>query len=136
MKISDTKAVNSANKKKNTSKAGAAEKLKFASMVESAMEKSGDESAKQQSAYQQPTSNALEENSIPRKAEDRGNYMLDKLEILEQDILTGNPTTVIANLKEALATKAINVEQLSPKMRELLEEIDLRASIEVAKLED
>jgi hypothetical protein len=61
--------------------------------------------------------------------------MLSTLEDLEKDILSGNPTQAITKLKEALATKAINRDDLSPKMKNLLDEIELRASIEVAKLE-
>jgi hypothetical protein len=136
MKISDTKAVNAANKKKKSGKAGATEKAKFASLVDAAMEKKEEDAAKPSEYGQKKNISDESQAFVPEQAEERGVYMLDTLEDLEKDILSGNPTDAIAKLKEALATRAINLEQLSPKMRQLLDEIDLRASIEVAKLED
>ena len=135
MKISDTKAASAASKKKKTSNAGAAEKAKFASLVESALDNSDKDQQTTTPSYT-PASQQHVQSDVPEGATDRGAYMLDTLENLEKDILSGNPTDAIAKLKEALATQAINKDDLSPKMLELLDEIELRASIEVAKLED
>lgn len=74
-------------------------------------------------------------DNIPTEPEARGAYMLDALEELEQDILTGNPTTAIEKLKHALATQTQGYEGLSPAQQEIADEIDLRASVEIAKVE-
>ena len=61
--------------------------------------------------------------------------MLEQLEELEKDILSGSPTLAAQRLKAALAAQAENRESLTPAQQTVLDEIDARAAIEVAKLE-
>lgn len=72
---------------------------------------------------------------IPTDPEKRGVYMLDALEELEQDILTGSPTQAVNKLKKALEVEKEGYETLTPAQQEIADEIDLRASIEIAKIE-
>lgn len=74
-------------------------------------------------------------DDVPQDAKSRGAWMLEKLEELQADILTGNPTEAAAKLKRALDSAAIDRDQLPPQLKALVDEIDLRASVEIAKLD-
>lgn len=137
MKITDTKKVNQTNKKKKTNRANTGPS--FASMVDQA----GDTQAPKGpaapagiSALDAPVyEEGAAQEQVPSDAKERGKYMLDRLEELEREILSGEPSQAAARLKQALETKAINRDDLPPRLKELLDEIELRANIEVAKLE-
>ena len=125
-----------------TSKKGKANKTKsvggpsFASMVEQAKGVEGVENTTAVSGVGTPTYNGALFDDVPSEARGRGAYMLDQLEELEQDILTGNPTIAIEKLRAALGTEATGVDALPPHIQGLLDEIELRASVEVAKVEE
>jgi|GEM_PF-1262696 len=72
---------------------------------------------------------------IPTEPEARSAYMLDALEELEQDILTGNPTDAVMKLKRALEAQSDGYDALTSAQQEIADEIDLRASVEIAKIE-
>lgn len=71
---------------------------------------------------------------VPTESKQRGYYILDLLEELEQDILQGKQTAVTERLEKALSTDAVDKEALPPVVRELMDEIDARAAIELEKL--
>lgn len=130
------------NKSKSSTKANKAGGPSFSSLVDQA---SANETVEETQAVTPaaPVQNDLAGGSpyaageeVPTNPKDRGTYMLQKLEELEQDILTGSPTIAIERLKQALATAPQGVESLNTQQREILDEIDLRAAIEVAKMEE
>ena len=133
MKITDSKNISSVNKKKKSSKSGNASGVSFDSMVEAAT--SVEANASVDAVKNVNPDQSGSSSYIPNTAEELGNYMLDKLEELEQDILSGNSSSAVERLKEALETEAIDRDQLSPKLLEILNEIEVRVSIEVAKME-
>jgi len=68
-----------------------------------------------------------------RQAFQHGEAILDDLELLRRDILLGRvPVTRLRQLTENLRDGA--KLQSDPRLRDILEEIDLRAHIELAKL--
>ena len=73
------------------------------------------------------------EEEVPTNPQERGAYMLKQLENLEQDILSGQMTEAAAKLAKAIQTPAEG-NAPSEKMQEVLDEIDLRAGVEVEKL--
>jgi len=73
-------------------------------------------------------------NNVPENAKQRGYYMLDLLEELEKDILTGSETKVASKLEEALANQPIDIDEMPAVVKDLMQEIELRASLELEKL--
>ncbi|MCP4355344.1 MAG: hypothetical protein GY793_06860 [Proteobacteria bacterium] len=71
---------------------------------------------------------------VPEKAKDRGYYILDLLEELEKDILLGKETAVSQKLENALKTQAKDIDELPQVVKDLMQEIELRASLELEKL--
>lgn len=71
---------------------------------------------------------------VPKEGRPRGEYILAVLKELQQDILAGQGTTTIERLRVALQQEALDRAQLPPRLREILDEIDLRAHLEIAKL--
>jgi hypothetical protein len=76
----------------------------------------------------------LEGGNVPTNSKERGYYILDLLEELEKDILSGGETKAVAKLEEALKSPAVDTENLPQVVRDLMDEIDMRASLEVEKL--
>jgi hypothetical protein len=74
-------------------------------------------------------------DSVPDDAEGRGQYMLEQLEDLEKDILNGNDSGAVYRLKQAVESVAVDMDQVSPELQSILDEIELRASVEIAKME-
>lgn len=138
IKIDGNKTVSSVSKKKKTSKTGGTSSVSFGSMVDALKETDAIAGAEGVGAVESTSadaSGAVDPYSVPQDARGRGKYMLERLEDLEKDILSGNPTDAIEKLRHALDTEAIDRANLSPKLIEILDEIDMRASVEVAKLE-
>lgn len=71
---------------------------------------------------------------VPENAKDRGYYILDLLEELEKDILSGNDTNVIVKLEEALKNQPKDIDKMPQVVKDLMAEIDMRASLELEKL--
>ncbi|MFZ2619458.1 MAG: flagellar assembly protein FliX [Alphaproteobacteria bacterium] len=76
------------------------------------------------------------EQDIPQDSQGHSRYLLEQLESLERDVLTGSPSVAAANLKRALAALPTDTVQLSDKQQKIVDELQLRASVEVAKLEN
>jgi len=136
-KVGNTSGVNKSEKKSKT-KATSAEGSAFASALQDASSVNEAAPAAQAFAVDTVTPVFVDAESsrgeVPEKAKDRSYYVLDLLEELEKDILTGNDTKVAKKLEKALENKAIDLDNLPKVVRELMEEIDLRASIELEKL--
>lgn len=76
-----------------------------------------------------PAGDALEQRKRGKK---RGHQLLDHLDRLRHALLTGHLTPAqIEELVAALVVEKANIDD--PRLRELLDEIDLRAQIELAK---
>lgn len=75
------------------------------------------------------------DEEAPKDAQGRSNWLVERLEELQRDILAGEPTQAVERLRRALADKALDLHALPPQVRALVEEIELRASVEMAKIE-
>lgn len=140
MKVNDSKNISSSGKTKKKSGTGKASGASFESMVDAARGADKAEATAKASKVQGVDSIDANESrtpsGVPQDAKGRGNYMLEQLEELEKEILTGRATDAVERLKNALDTQAIDIDQISPRLKEILDEIDMRASVEVAKIEE
>lgn len=69
-----------------------------------------------------------------QKAMEQGHDMLDSLEQLRHSILTGSiPVHILRNINNQLAVKKQYISD--PRLMEIIEDIELRASVELAKIE-
>lgn len=84
---------------------------------------------------QAPTYIPLDVDDIPKEPKPHATYLMEQLEILEQDILTGSPTQAVENLKRALELSPLDHANLSTKQKEILDQLHLRAAVEAAKME-
>lgn len=75
------------------------------------------------------------DEEAPKDPQGRSNWLVERLEDLQRDILAGEPTLAVEKLRRALADKAMDINALPPQVRTLIEEIELRASVEMAKIE-
>lgn len=138
IKITDNKGVNSSTKKK-TNKSNAASGVSFDALVNAA-------STEAEVAEVPPTAPVAGVHGgaaaptfyeeVPAEPKARGAHILELLEELHQDVLSGNPTIAVQKLKEALATGALKKEDLPQSLQHVLDEIDMRASVEIAKMEE
>jgi hypothetical protein len=81
---------------------------------------------------------ALQEVEDPaarrRRAAQRGDRLLDRLDDIRRGLLAGSlPQATLAQLRQEL--KEARAETLDPRLDEVLAEIELRAAVELAKLE-
>ena len=139
VKVTDTRGITNVGKSKKSSKSNKASGVSFDSLVEKAggvQNVEATENVAGVDAVESATEGKSTGFSVPEHAEERGNYMLDVLEELEKDILSGNESVAVEKLRKALDTKAIDVDSLSPKLKGILEEIEMRAAVEVAKIEE
>lgn len=139
MKVTDSKNISSVSKKKKSSKSNKASGVSFDAMVDAVSGVENVEAAAPTSSVDAVggiDADASGSSSyIPTDAEGRGNFMLESLEQLERDILAGQGSDAVEKLKAALATQAIDLDQIPPRLKEILDEIEMRASVEVAKME-
>lgn len=69
----------------------------------------------------------------PKKSVERGNDMLDELEKIRDGLLFGGiSVSRLENIQRMLANKQGMVQD--PKLAEIIEEIEIRAAVELAKL--
>jgi len=136
MKIQDTKNITATKKKAKSSKSGAVSGPSFDSLVEEASSVEKADAAQSVAPTSSPLVDVGGGSAVPEEAEKRGHYLLERLEELERDILAGRSSDAVARLKEALETQAIDRDQLTPELLAILDEIEMRASIEVAKMEE
>ncbi len=138
IKVNDSKSVTSTSKKKKTSNAPKTGEGSFSSLVDKAAgagETSAASSVDGVSGVAPRVFDGAVGDDVPRDARGRGNYLLEKLDDLQKDILTGDPTVALEKIRHALEVEAIDRDELPPKLRDLVDEIDMRASIEIAKVE-
>jgi hypothetical protein len=136
IKVNNTGSVKKTSSAAGSSKANKAQSASFNSALEQALEADGVSNV-QATTSVEGVSNFLFEtagNNVPTESKKRGYYMLDLLEELEQDILSGSETKVASKLEEALAVEAVDKDNLPKVVLDLMEEIDLRAKIELEKL--
>lgn len=81
----------------------------------------------------QTVGDALQDSGSKRRAVVRGNEILDKLEDLRAALLSGSiPKSKLIELAQSLRVK--REPGLDEKLNQLLDEIELRAEVELAKL--
>lgn len=131
MKVTNTKGIQGVSKSNKSSKSGKSSGVSFDALVEAAGAVEAAEATEAVGSVIDEGSNS----SVPTGAEERGNYMLEQLEDLEKDILSGDDTGAVKRLQEALDSDAVDVENLDPELKEILDEIEARASIEIAKMQ-
>ena len=130
-KINNNTNVDKTSKKKKSGEASAADKAKFSSMVDALTQVDAPENAN--TADQRSSGGAP--SYVPQEAAERSAWMLQKLERLYADILAGEPTAAAEDLRAALASDVIDRDQLPAHLRRLVDEIDVRSAVEIAKLE-
>ena len=136
MKVSNTKNTSGVSKSKKSSKSSKTSGVSFDALVEAASVVENVENVASAEAVGLTSSIASEGiSNVPSDAEGRGKYMLDQLEDLEKDILSGNDSGAVYRLKEAVDSKALDTDSISPELQSILEEIEMRASVEIAKME-
>ena len=73
------------------------------------------------------------ERAARRQMTQRGAEILDKLEEIRRDILAGGvPRQRLENLAQSLRQRRVHVND--PRLIEIIDEIEMRAAIEIAKL--
>ena len=134
IKVNNSSSVKKAGKA-SKSQASSAEGLGFASALEQAQGASKAEATSAVSPVDAINSFVLDTaEQVPTQSKQRGYYILDLLEELEQDILEGKQTQVADKLEKALAVDSVDKDSLPPVVKELMDEIDARAAIELEKL--
>lgn len=132
IKVNTTGNIQDAKKtKKSTNTSG----VSFADMLQSATAPTATQTQNAVSAVAPRVFNYDAGGGVPTQAKERGQYLLDKLEQLEQAILGMEPTQALEHLREALSNSAIDRDQLTPQAAHLLDTIDTRAAVELAKIE-
>ncbi|HAG53522.1 MAG TPA: hypothetical protein DCL21_07030 [Alphaproteobacteria bacterium] len=134
IKVNNSSSVKKSNKTSKSS-ASKSEGLGFASALQSAQQTNDVDAAQQAFAVDGVSSFVLDTaEQVPTQAKQRGYYILDLLEELEQDILAGKQTQVTEKLEKALAVGSVDSDSLPPVVKELMDEIDARAQVELEKL--
>ena len=132
IKVNTTGNIQDAKKAKKSSNSSG---VSFADMLQSATAPTATQTQNAVSAVAPRVFNYDAGSGVPTQAKERGQYLLDKLEQLEQAILGMEPTQALEHLREALNTSAIDRNQLTPQAAHLIDTIDTRAAIELAKIE-
>lgn len=130
-KISGNRGVGQSTAKSSAKKGTQADKAAFSALVQEAQGKDDSRdnaSSQHHQQFAQPT-------QTEQDATARGQQLVAELEALEQDILAGTPNQAIEKLQHTLAATPINRERLTPHQQNLLDEIEMRAAVEVAKAE-
>lgn len=136
IKVTGTSSTKATDKKKKASKKSAASGVSFGSMLEAAEAMGSASAASAASGVSGVRSyTAAFEDDLPQDSKGRSIKLLKDLEDLQKDILVGAPTVAIEKLKRLLESDAIDKDSLPEQVRELIDEIELRASIEMAKME-
>jgi|TARA_Y100001960_G_C14598153_1_gene789279 hypothetical protein len=134
IKVNNSSSVKKAGKTGKT-QASSAEGLGFASALEQAQSTSQVETKAAVSNVDAVGAFVFDTaEQVPTQSKQRGYYILDLLEELEKDILTGKETQVTEKLQKALDNPAVDKDALPAVVRELMDEIDSRAAIELEKL--
>ncbi len=135
MKVVNTKGTQGVSKSKKSSKSTKSSGVSFDALVDAA----GGVEALEAAESVESVSSVERKGpvgGVPADAEGRGKYMLDQLEDLEKDILNGNDSGAVIRLKEAVETQAQDLDKIDPELKSILDEIEVRANIEIAKMEE
>lgn len=135
IKVTGPNKVTKTDKTKKTNKPSSADASAFTSMVESAQAVESVEERKHFTGGSQQTYIPESSPSVPEDTNGRLEFLLDQLQELEKDILSGNETRALERIKEALKTTAKDKDDMPAQVKELVDEVEARAEIEVAKME-
>ncbi len=144
MKINETRPANSPSAIKKAKKASASGGVGFADILSQADE-AGDSAAAApvaDAATVAAVNNSLlslqevpEDEYRDRKAAAQGRITLDKLEDLRHQLLSGTIAfSTLRNLEQVIESQR-KFTAFDPRLKEILDEIELRAAVELAKLE-
>ncbi len=133
IKVNNTSGVNKTEKKKKSQKSGSASDVSFSSMVDALSTTDATDAPKAVESKEGYGDAAC--GYVPQDAAERSVWMLEKLERLYADILSGEPTSAAEDLRQALATTVLDRASLPEHLRRLVDEIDVRSAVEIAKLE-
>lgn len=131
-KINGSTGPSRTDKSKKSKKSSAADKAQFGSLLDALMEV---ESTQEVDEVKPTGQEGRKRSYVPQNAAERSVWMLDKLEQLYADILAGKPTAAAEELRQALETAVENKDQLPEHLLQLVNEIDVRSAVEIAKLE-
>lgn len=141
MKVEGPGKTGKTGKTKKTGKSQKADAAAFAKLLDEAMGASSTEGAKETAAASPAqqidallAAQQTEDSSTGgnRRARKRADYLLDALERIQAGILTGTlSATALDNLARVVSSHRDTVSD--PKLAELLDEIELRARVELAK---
>ena len=129
-KINSNTGVNKTSKNKKTGQTSAADSAKFSSLIDALTQVDAPDAVESSTDKK-----GGKPSYVPQEAAERSAWMLQKLEQLYADILAGEPTAVVEDLRAALASEVIDRDQLPEHLRRLVDEIDVRSAVELAKLE-
>lgn len=132
MKINGPSGPKQTDKSKKSRKSSGADKARFGSLLDALMEVESTESV---DAVKPTGQESARRSYVPQDAAERSAWMLDRLEKLYADILAGTPTAAAEELRQALETAVDNKEELPEHLLKLVNEIDVRSAVEIAKLE-
>lgn len=137
MKVDNTGKSQGVSKSKKSNKSKKSSGVSFDKMVEKAGSVEDVEAAEaaQSVGGVGAVTGGMAGYEVPEDAEGRGQFMLEQLEDLEKDILSGRDSGAVYRLKQAIESEAVDIDQISPELRRILDEIEMRASVEIAKME-
>jgi hypothetical protein len=138
IKITGPGGVQETQKSKKTKRSGKTDGPSFADLLDSATTVDApEETAEVRSltALGAQSSYVLTEE-VPQDPQQHGAYLLQQLEELERDILSGSPTEAVQRLKQALEQSPLKDATLNERQQKILDALHLRASVEIAKIEN
>jgi hypothetical protein len=140
MKVPEIKSP-STTKSKKSKRVGAASRGNFSDSLSKVTEASGEPSAITETTSVSPVGAILaaqevtddSEQEARRQMAKRGGDILERLDEIRHDLLIGAiPKDRLTNLAQSLRAKRTSVSD--PRLIEIIDEIELRAEVEIAKL--
>lgn len=126
--------IKAADKKKATARAGAAGGPSFASLLEEAAGVSdvAEATAALPASPYAPIPTGDDER--PPSSKKQAGRLLDALQDLAEDALSGQPTAALSKLQSYLSTSALDKDSLTEAQKQALDEVETRAAVEAEKL--
>lgn len=125
--------VKATDKKKAATRAGATGGPSFASLLEEAAGASNTpETTSLPTTAYTPLPSGDDEQ--PPSSKKQATRLLDALQNLAEDALSGQPTAALGKLQSYLATTALDKDQLTDAQKQALDEVETRAAVEAEKL--
>ena len=120
-KVGSSAKANKTSKSSKSNKASSTESASFGSALDNAMGVTEASQVQSAQAVEQIDSFILDvSDDVPSNAKQRGYYILDALEELEKDILSGTGTKSIQKLEKALNTKPENLDEMPESVKTLI----------------